>query len=65
MIINLLIGTCTPPFGICLFITMQIANVPFGAVVRAILPFLIPLIATLLIVTFVPDVVLFLPNLMR
>jgi tripartite ATP-independent transporter DctM subunit len=65
MIINLLIGTCTPPFGICLFITMQIAQVPFGPLVRAILPFLAPLIVSLLIVTYVPQVVLFLPSLLK
>jgi tripartite ATP-independent transporter DctM subunit len=65
MIINLLIGTCTPPFGIALFITMQIARVPFGAIVRAVTPFLIPMIATLLLVTFFPQLVLFLPNLFQ
>lgn len=63
MIINLLIGTCTPPFGIALFITMQIARVPFAAIVRAVTPFLVPMIATLLLVTFVPQLVLFLPRL--
>jgi len=65
MIINLLIGTCTPPFGICLFITMQIAQVPFSAVVRAVLPFLIPMIVALLLVTYIPQLVLFLPNLFK
>ena len=65
MVINLLIGTCTPPFGIALFITMQIAQVPFSAIVRAVLPFLIPLIAGLLIITYLPQVVLFLPNLLK
>jgi TRAP-type C4-dicarboxylate transport system permease large subunit len=65
MIINLLIGTCTPPFGIGLFITMQIAQVPFGSLVRAVIPFLIPMIATLLLVTFFPQLVLFLPNLFQ
>ena len=65
MIINLLIGTCTPPFGIALFITMQIAQVPFPALVRAVAPFLIPMIATLLLVTYIPKIVLFLPGLIR
>jgi tripartite ATP-independent transporter DctM subunit len=64
-IMNLLIGTCTPPFGIALFITMQIARVPFSAIVRAVTPFLIPMLVTLLLVTFVPQIVLFLPNLFR
>jgi TRAP-type C4-dicarboxylate transport system permease large subunit len=65
MIINLLIGTCTPPFGIALFITMQIAQVSFGRVVRAITPFLVPMLATLLLLTFFPQLVLFLPNLFQ
>jgi tripartite ATP-independent transporter DctM subunit len=63
MIINLLIGTCTPPFGIALFITMQIAQVSFTAIVRAVIPFLVPMLVTLLLVTFFPQIVLFLPNL--
>jgi TRAP-type C4-dicarboxylate transport system permease large subunit len=62
MVINLLIGTCTPPFGIALFITMQIAQVSFARIVRAILPFLVPMLATLVLVTFFPQLVLFLPN---
>jgi TRAP-type C4-dicarboxylate transport system permease large subunit len=41
VIVNLLIGTNTPPFGICLFIAMQIARVSFAAITRAVLPFLI------------------------
>jgi TRAP-type transport system large permease protein len=65
MVINLLIGTCTPPFGIALFITMQIAGVSFAAICRAVAPFLIPMIATLLLVTFFPQLVLFLPNLFQ
>jgi TRAP-type transport system large permease protein len=65
MIINLLIGTCTPPFGISLFITMQIAGVSFGRLTRAVAPFLLPMIATLLLVTFFPQIVLFLPHLFR
>lgn len=65
MVLNLLIGTCTPPFGIALFITMQIARVSFAAICRAVTPFLIPMIAVLLLVTFFPQLVLFLPNLFQ
>jgi TRAP-type C4-dicarboxylate transport system permease large subunit len=42
---------------------MQIAQVSFAAIVRAVLPFLIPMILTLLLVTFFPQFVLFLPRL--
>lgn len=65
MVINLLIGTCTPPFGIALFITKQIAQVSFARLVRAVIPFLIPMLLTLLLITFVPQLVLFLPNLFQ
>jgi TRAP-type C4-dicarboxylate transport system permease large subunit len=44
---------------------MQIAQVSFGRVVRAITPFLVPMLATLLLLTFFPQLVLFLPNLFQ
>lgn len=65
MIINLLIGALTPPFGVLLFITMDIAKVSFAAIVRAILPFYVPLAFVLLLVTYWPDMVMFVPNLFR
>ncbi len=64
MVLNLLIGANTPPFGVCLFIVMDIAKVPFGSVVKAILPLLIPLLLILVLITFIPDLVLFIPNLL-
>ncbi|WP_104401220.1 TRAP transporter large permease [Vibrio penaeicida] len=63
MIFNLLIGAITPPFGVILFIMMDIAKVSYGALVRAIIPFYIPILITLLIITFVPAITLFLPAL--
>jgi TRAP-type transport system large permease protein len=62
MIVNLLIGTLTPPFGIILFIMMDIAKVSFGVMVRAVLPFYVPLFATLIIITYWADFVLFVPR---
>ena len=63
MVLNLLIGATTPPFGVILFIMMDIAQVSFGRMVRAMLPFYLPLAAALLLITFWPELVLFLPNL--
>jgi len=63
VVINLLIGAVTPPFGMCLYIVREIANVPFASVVKMTIPFLIPLLLTLFLVTYVPQVALFLPNL--
>jgi tripartite ATP-independent transporter DctM subunit len=62
MILNLLIGALTPPFGVILFIMMDIARISFAAMVRAVLPFYVPLFVTLLIVTYWEDFVLFVPR---
>lgn len=63
MVLNLLIGATTQPFGVLLFIMMDIAKVSFAQMVRAMLPFYIPLVAALLVVTFWADLVLFIPRL--
>ena len=62
MVFNLLIGAATPPFGVLLFIMVDIAEEPFGKIVRAIIPFYIPLVLALLLITFVPAFSLWLPG---
>jgi len=64
-VLNLMIGTITPPVGIVLFVTARVANLPFAAVVRATLPFLWPLLAVLVAITFVPALTTWLPGVMR
>jgi tripartite ATP-independent transporter DctM subunit len=63
MVLNLMIGLLTPPVGMVLYILARVANISFERTTRACAPFLIPLIATLIIVTYWPGLVLFLPNL--
>ncbi len=63
MIFNLLIGATTPPFGVILFIMMDIARISFGQMIRAMLPFYLPLGVALLIITYWPGLVLWLPRL--
>jgi len=63
MVLNLMIGTLTPPVGIVLFVVARVANLPFEVVTRATAPFLIPLIAVLILITLFPPLVLWLPNL--
>ena len=65
IILNLLIGATTPPFGVLLFIVQDIAKVSFGAVVRAILPFYVPLAIALLMITYWPDLSLWLPRMLK
>jgi len=63
MTINLGIGYCTPPLGVSLYISGAIVNKNLIYVSRAVMPFILIQIAILLILTFCPDIVLFLPRL--
>ncbi len=63
LIVNLLIGTLTPPFGVILFIMMDIAKISLAQMTRAVLPFYVPLLATLIIITYWADFVLAVPRL--
>jgi len=63
MVLNLTIGLLTPPVGVCLFVGASIAKVSMGEAVRALVPFLIALLIVLLLVSFIPELSLFLPDL--
>jgi tripartite ATP-independent transporter DctM subunit len=58
----LLIGIATPPMGIGLYIMVEVGKVPFEKVTMAVLPFLIPLILVLILITYVPPLTLWLPD---
>lgn len=62
VIFNLMIGLITPPLGLCLFVAEGIAKVGMARMVRAILPFFAVEVLVLVILTFVPDLVTFLPR---
>jgi len=62
LIVNLLIGTLTPPFGVILFIMMDIAKISLAQMARAVMPFYIPLAFTLLVITYWADFVLAVPR---
>lgn len=63
MVVNLAIGFTTPPLGINLFVASRISNSPMEVILKGIVPFLIIMIINLLIISFIPQVVMFLPNL--
>jgi tripartite ATP-independent transporter DctM subunit len=65
VVFNLLIGIITPPMGIGLFVMIAVSGVSFEALVKACMPFLIALIASLIVITFVPQLSLFFPELIR
>jgi C4-dicarboxylate transporter DctM subunit len=64
MVVNLEIGMVTPPIGLNLFVTAGITKMSIGQVVRAALPWTTVLLVFLVIVTYVPAITLFLPNLL-
>ncbi|MCL2379983.1 MAG: TRAP transporter large permease [Treponema sp.] len=64
MVVNMAIGLFTPPVGVCLVIACGIAGAPITSVLKAFVPFFLVMIVILLFITFVPQISLFLPNLL-
>ncbi len=65
MVINLAIGCITPPVGLDLFVASAITKVPLERVMKASMPYLLSLLATLAVLTLCPAVITFLPNLLH
>src|SRR4029077_7929011 len=64
MIFNLILGTIHPPVGVVLFVTSRIAGISYETMSRAILPWLVPLLVVLALITLWPPLTLWLPNLL-
>jgi C4-dicarboxylate transporter DctM subunit len=64
VVVNIMIGLITPPYGLLLFIMANISGEPLRAIVRDTLPFLYAMLAALALFTFVPATVLWLPRLL-
>ena len=62
LILNLMLGLLTPPVGMVLFVLAEVSGVRFERCVRATMPFLVPLVIVLLLITFIPGIALWLPN---
>jgi len=64
VIVNIMLGGITPPFGTMMFTTCSITKVPISDFIREIWPFILALLVSLMIVTYLPALVMFLPNLL-
>jgi TRAP-type C4-dicarboxylate transport system permease large subunit len=64
MVLNLMIGLLHPPMGMVLFVLARIANLSIEKTTMAIVPWLIPLLFSLLLITYVPQISLWLPQLL-
>ena len=62
VVLNLMLGLLTPPVGMVLYVLSDVSGVSFEKCVKSTMPFLIPLIIVLLLITFFPQIVLFLPE---
>ncbi|MBU8907685.1 TRAP transporter large permease [Desertibacillus haloalkaliphilus] len=62
MVVNLAIGLFTPPVGVCLFVSCAIGEISITDVIKAILPYFMAMIVVLLIITYIPELVMFLPE---
>jgi tripartite ATP-independent transporter DctM subunit len=63
MILNLCIGACTPPVGSVLFVGCGISNISITRVIKPLIPLFIAMIISLLFVTYIPEITMFLPDL--
>ena len=64
VIFNLMIGILTPPMGTALFVVSRVGNIPSHVIMKGVVPFLVPLLITLVILTLFPQIIMFLPNLL-
>ena len=63
-VVNIMLGLVTPPYGLLLFMMVKIADVSLTELVKEVMPFLAVMIGALALITYVPDLVLFLPRLL-
>jgi tripartite ATP-independent transporter DctM subunit len=64
VVVNIMIGLVTLSYGLLLFMMVKIAEVPLKDLVREVMPFLWVMIGALALMTFIPEIVLFLPRLL-
>ena len=62
VIFNLMIGLLTPPVGLVLFVLSSVTQIPVTRVIKGVLPFFIPMLVVLLLITFVPALSTWLPS---
>ncbi len=65
MVLNLMIGLLTPPVGMVLYVLTRVAGISFEECVKAVAPWIVPLLFVLALITFVPETVLWLPRTLK
>jgi tripartite ATP-independent transporter DctM subunit len=63
IVLNVMIGMYTPPVGVCLYMAKQVSGLPVNKVFRIMMPWLLPLLIVLFIITYIPSkTLLYIPN---
>jgi tripartite ATP-independent transporter DctM subunit len=65
MVLNVMLGLLTPPFGLLLFVSAKISKLPVHKVIKAVWPFFVPLVIVLALITYIPKLVTFLPSILQ
>ena len=63
VVVNLMIGLMTPPVGALLFVESKLSGVPFGNLAHRAMPFLFSMLIVLVLITYIPQLVTFIPGL--
>ncbi|MDN5302680.1 MAG: hypothetical protein PWQ60_2194 [Thermoanaerobacteraceae bacterium] len=64
MVVNLAIGMVTPPLGVNLFVACGIGKLTLERISKAVVPFILAMVAALLLITYIPDISMFLPRML-
>jgi tripartite ATP-independent transporter DctM subunit len=64
MVLNLAVGLLTPPLGVCLFVVCGVTKIELGTIIRSVMPFLAVEFAVLILVTYFPSLILYIPKLL-
>lgn len=64
MVLNIAVGLLTPPLGVCLFVVCGVTGISLSRIIRSVLPFLALEMAVLILVTYIPSVILWIPGLL-
>ncbi len=64
MVLNIVVGLLTPPLGVCLFVVSGVTGLDLALIIRSVLPFLAVEFAVLMLITYLPSIILFIPNLL-
>ena len=64
VVVNIMIGLLTPPYGLLLFVLANMTKQPLGAIVREAMPFIVAALLVLFLITVFPETILWLPRIM-